>query len=68
LQSLRSTGNANQQQKLFEQKLAKINNEITQLDSKLKHLTTKKNQNELKIEQCQRDMKDMSEVILKEEA
>lgn len=52
---------------MFDDKLVKVNKEVTQLEARLKDLNTKKNQNELKIEQCQRDIKELTEKILSEE-
>ena len=52
---------------MFDDKLVKVNKEVAQLEARLKDLNTKKNQNELKIEQCQRDIKELTEKILSEE-
>lgn len=52
---------------MFDDKLVKVNKEVAQLEARLKDLNTKKNQNELKIEQCQRDIKELTEKIQSEE-
>lgn len=52
---------------MFDDKLKKVNTELSQLEYRLKDLNTKKNQNELKIEQCQRDVKELTDKINSEE-
>lgn len=52
---------------MFDDKLVKVNKEVAQLEARLKDLNTKKNQNELKIEQCQQNIKEFTEKIQSEE-
>ena len=67
ISSLKSATSGSNQQKMFDDKLNKVNKEVSQLEARLKDLNTKQNQNELKIEQCQRDIKELTEKIQSEE-
>ncbi len=59
-----SSGN---KEKLFADKLKKINSEIADLDRRIRDLNTKKDKNEMRVEQCKRDADELKGKIEQEE-